>query len=189
MPATAGTVTTDGPRSVSLDTDWRFMKGDADGAERPEFNDSSWRALDVPHDWAIEGPFDRSLNPDTGALPYAGVGWYRKRFTLPGATRGRHVEVLFDGAMANARVWINGHELGNRPYGYSSFGFDLTPHLTFDPDVNILAVRLAPEPDSSRWYPGAGSIATSGSTSQTLSTWLDGARISQRHRSPTPRRR
>ncbi len=143
-------------RRVSLDADWRFLKGDAEGAEQPGFDDHAWRALDVPHDWAIEGPFDKSLDPQTGALPYAGIGWYRKHFTLADGVRGRHLEVLFDGAMANARVWLNGHEIASRPYGYSSFGADLTPYLAFARQDNVLAVRLAPEPESSRWYPGAG---------------------------------
>ena len=143
-------------RRVSLDADWRFMKGEAAGAEQPAFDDASWRALDVPHDWAIEGPFDQALDPQTGALPYAGVGWYRKHFTLSENARGRHLEVLFDGAMNNARVWINGHDVAFRPYGYSSFGADLTPYLAFGRQDNVLAVRLAPEPQSSRWYPGAG---------------------------------
>ena len=143
-------------RRVSLDADWRFLKGDAEGAEQPGFDDHTWRALDVPHDWAIEGPFDKSLDPQTGALPYAGIGWYRKHFTLADGVRGRHLEVLFDGAMSNARVWLNGHEIASRPYGYSSFGADLTPYLAFARQDNVLAVRLAPEPESSRWYPGAG---------------------------------
>src|SRR5262249_35035691 len=131
-------------RRVSLDADWRFLKGEAEGAEQPAFDDHGWRTLDIPHDWAIEGPFDQSFNPDTGALPYAGVGWYRKHFTLGDSARGRHLEVLFDGAMANAHVWINGHDLASRPYGYSSFGADLTPFLTFGGNENVLAVRLAP---------------------------------------------
>jgi beta-galactosidase len=143
-------------RRVSLNEDWRFLKADAPGAERPDFDDRGWRQLDVPHDWAIEGPFDPANGPNEGALPFFGVGWYRKHFTLAGSVLGRHVTVEFDGAMANARVWLNGHEIGARPYGYISFGFDLTPYLRFGDDDNVLAVRLAPEPASSRWYPGAG---------------------------------
>ena len=140
---------------ISLDDDWRFIKEDIDGAERPLLDEAAWRRLDIPHDWAIEGPFDEKNGPGSGALPSFGVAWYRKHFTLPMKAAGRHVEVLFDGAMANGRIWLNGHELGSRPYGYSSFGFDLTPHLRADGD-NVLAIRLAPEKDSSRWYPGAG---------------------------------
>jgi beta-galactosidase len=155
-PASTAPLDLGNARRVSLDADWRFLKGDAEGAEQPAFDDHAWRALDVPHDWAIEGPFDKSLDPSTGALPYAGVGWYRRHFTLTDGVKGRHLEVLFDGAMSNARVWLNGHEIASRPYGYSSFGADLTPYLAFSRQDNVLAVRLAPEPESSRWYPGAG---------------------------------
>ena len=143
-------------RRVSLNEGWRFVKGETPGAEQPGFDDRRWRLLDLPHDWAIEGPFDRRFGPHQGALPYHGTGWYRKSFILPASARGRHIAVEFDGAMSNSRVWINGRELGGRPYGYIGFGFDLTPHLRFDGRANVLAVRLAPEDASSRWYPGAG---------------------------------
>jgi len=143
-------------RRLSLDRDWRFSRGEAPGAERPEFADAGWRLLDVPHDWAIEGPFDRQFGPHRGALPFHGVAWYRKHFDLPEAARGRFFSVEFDGAMAHARVWLNGHELGGRPYGYIGFSFDLTAHLRFGEETNVLAVRLAPKDQSSRWYPGAG---------------------------------
>ncbi len=145
-----------GERRLSFNDGWRFTKGDPAGAEMPGFDDSGWRALRLPHDWAIEGPFDRRYSTSMGALPYHGVGWYRKSFTLPDAARGRHLRLEFDGAMANARVWLNGHELGERPYGYISFYFDITPHVRFGGAANVLAVRLAPEDRSSRWYPGAG---------------------------------
>jgi beta-galactosidase len=141
---------------ISLDDDWRFLKNDVESAERPGLDDTRWRRLDIPHDWAIEGPFDEGNGPGAGALPSYGVAWYRKHFTLPKGSVGQHVEVLFDGAMANARIWLNGRELGARPYGYSSFGFDLTPQIRPAGEDNVLAVRLAPERDSSRWYPGAG---------------------------------
>ena len=143
-------------RRISLDRDWCFLKGDAQGAEQPGFDDSHWRRVRLPHDWAIEGPFSEKLNPHTGALPVFGTGWYRKHFALPASAKGRHFTIVFDGAMANAHVWINGKELGERPYGYSSFAFDLTPDLKFGGADNVVAVRLTPEEDSSRWYPGAG---------------------------------
>jgi beta-galactosidase len=145
-----------GERRVSFNTNWRFYKGDAPGAESPSFDDSHWTLLRLPHDWAIEGPFDEKLNPETGGLPVSGTGWYRKSFLLPENAQGRVFTIVFDGAMANSTVWLNGEELGGRPYGYSSFFFNLTPHLRFGSQTNVLAVRLAPEPDSSRWYPGAG---------------------------------
>jgi beta-galactosidase len=144
-----------GERRVSLNEGWRFFKGEAPGAEKPEYDDASWRALDLPHDWAIEGPFAFEHGPHQGGLPFYGVGWYRKTFVLPESARGRYLAVEFDGAMANSTVYLNGRELGGRPYGYIGFGFDLTPHLRVG-GPNVLAVRLAPEPASSRWYPGAG---------------------------------
>jgi len=142
-------------RHTSFNQGWRFLKADAENAQRPDFDDSAWRALDLPHDWAIEGPFDPKYNPHAGGLPFYGVGWYRKRFTLPATDKGKHVAIEFDGAMSNSKVWLNGQELGGRPYGYIGFSLDLTPHLRFG-EPNVIAVRLAPEDQSSRWYPGAG---------------------------------
>src|ERR1043165_6588203 len=126
-PATA--VWLSGERRLSFNDGWRFFKGDAPGAEQPGFDDSSWRPQRLPHDWAIEGPFDSKLNPHTGALPIFGTGWYRKTFTLPETARDIFLSIEFDGAMSNSTVWINGHELGGRPYGYIGFAFDLTPFL------------------------------------------------------------
>ena len=142
-------------RRIRINEDWRFFKGDADGAEQAAFSDAAWRPLDLPHDWAIEGPFDRKFNPHDGGLPFFGVAWYRKHFALPAGARGKYFSVQFDGAMSNSTVWINGQKVGGRPYGYESFALDLTPYLKFG-EENVLAVRLAPEDQSSRWYPGAG---------------------------------
>ncbi|HEX6625773.1 MAG TPA: glycoside hydrolase family 2 TIM barrel-domain containing protein, partial [Pyrinomonadaceae bacterium] len=144
---------------TSFDADWRFLEADATGAEKPDFNDAAWRKLDVPHDWSIEGPFDKE-NPtgkDGGFLP-SGVGWYRKSFTLPAGYRGKRVFVEFDGVMANSDVWVNGHHLGKRPFGYISFRYELTPHLDFGAGrANVVAVRAdnSGQP-ASRWYTGAG---------------------------------
>ncbi len=145
-----------GERRISFNDGWRFHRGEADGAEQPGFNDSQWLELRLPHDWAIDGPFDPKLNPHTAALPIFGIGWYRKSFVLPDQARGRYFSIEFDGAMANSRVWLNGQELGGRPYGYIGFAFDLTPYLRFGAQENVLAVRLSPEDHASRWYPGAG---------------------------------
>jgi beta-galactosidase len=142
-------------RRTAFNDGWRFLQGDAVNAEQPEFDDGGWLQVRLPHDWAIAGPFDRSLNPHTGALPVSGIGWYRKSFDLPAGGR-RYYSIEFDGAMSNSRVWLNGHELGGRPYGYIGFSVDLTPYLRFGGKPNVLAVRLAPESDASRWYPGAG---------------------------------
>ena len=154
-PAAAGDWPAPGERRASFDHGWRFAKGDPAGAAEPRFADGAWRALDLPHDWAIEGPFDPKINPHVGALPSFGVAWYRKRFTPPAEAKGRRYSIELDGVMANARVFLNGHELGGRPYGYIGFALDLTPQLVFGAE-NVVAVRVAPEAESSRWYPGAG---------------------------------
>jgi beta-galactosidase len=120
-----------------------------------DFDDSSWRKLDVPHDWGVEGPFRDDLANDTGKLPWKGIGWYRKHFTVPASDQGRRIFVDFDGAMANAKVWLNGEYVGTWPYGYAAFRLDLTPHIKFGAE-NVLAVRLDTVKWGSRWYPGAG---------------------------------
>lgn len=122
---------------------------------QPEFDDSGWRRLDLPHDWGIEGPFDQALSGETGKLPWPGVGWYRKLFAIPAADAGRSVFLDIDGAMAYSAVWLNGHLVGGWPYGYTSYRLELTPYLNFGGD-NVLAVRLDNPPNSSRWYPGSG---------------------------------
>jgi beta-galactosidase len=144
---------------TSFDPGWRFLKADAAGAQVSDFPDQSWRAVAVPHDWAIEGPFDQK-NPAGGAgafLP-GGVGWYRKHFVLPASDSNKRVFIDFDGVMANSDVWINGYHLGKRPYGYVSFRYELTGHLNFVPNApNVLAVRVDDsEQPASRWYTGAG---------------------------------
>src|SRR5512138_1086320 len=131
LPA-AGAELSFGDRRVSFDAGWRFLKADAPGADQPGFDDAAWRRLDLPHDWAIEGPFDPKYSPHNGALPYYGVGWYRKHFSVPASVRGKYLSVEFDGAMANSRIWLNGVEIGGRPYGYIGFSVDLTPHLRYD---------------------------------------------------------
>jgi beta-galactosidase len=150
---------TQGRVTTPFDADWRFLKADAKGAEQPGFNDAKWRALSVPHDWSIEGPYDQA-NPSGrggGYLP-TGAGWYRKKFTLPADEAKRLVRIEFDGVMANSEVWVNGHLLGKRPYGYSSFSYDLTKYLKFGKgQVNVIAVRAdnTVQP-ASRYYTGSG---------------------------------
>jgi len=141
---------------TSFNDDWLFHKGDIAGAEKNDFDDSGWREVHLPHDWAIEGPFSPDYDARTGGLPVHGVGWYRKHFSIPESARGKSVLVEFDGAMANARVWLNSKEIGERPNGYISFTVDLSAGLNYGEEKNVLAVRLAPEDFSSRWYPGAG---------------------------------
>lgn len=158
--ATAFAAPVKNPRFVEpFDAAWRFFGEEAPGAQSPDFNDTAWTALDVPHDWSISGEFREDAPAGkAGAFLPTGIGWYRKTFELPGAARDRRVYVEFDGVMANSDVWINGHLLGHRPNGYVSFRYDLTPHLRPGPGAqNVLAVRadnhLQP---ASRWYAGAG---------------------------------
>jgi beta-galactosidase len=145
--------------TMNFDNDWRFFKGDAAGAENPSFDDSSWRKLAVPHDWSIEGPYDKD-NPTSrggGYLP-AGIGWYRKSFSIEKADPGKKYYIEFDGVMANSDVWINGFHLGKRPYGYSGFSYDISTHLrTGTNESNLVAVRAdnTVQP-ASRYYAGAG---------------------------------
>lgn len=168
--ADATTPSTTRERS-SFDADWRFNKGDPAGTQAPpagagldawnapatgpDFDDAGWRKLDLPHDWGIEGPFNQAWPGETGKLPWWGVGWYRKHFTLAPADAGRRIYLDIDGAMSHAAVWINGHYAGGWPYGYASWRVDLTPYAK--PGApNVVAIRLDNPPDSSRWYPGGG---------------------------------
>ena len=141
---------------LSMDPGWRFSLGDPAGAERPGFDDTKWRRLDLPHDWSVEGT-PREDAPGGGRVGYfpSGIGWYRKAFRLPSGSRGRQAWLEFDGVHMNSDVWINGVHLGRRPYGYVSFAYDLTRHLV--PGVNLVAVRVdnSRQPNS-RWYTGSG---------------------------------
>ena len=139
----------------SFNEGWKFHKGAAEGAEVAAYDDAEWRSLNLPHDWAIEGPFSVEYNARCGGLPFHGTGWYRKTFEAPQEWDGKRVAITFDGAMYNAHVWVNGEFLGNRPFGYMGFQFDLSSHLNYG-EKNTIAVRLQPEDLSSRWYPGAG---------------------------------
>lgn len=134
---------------------WKFFKGDVVNGQQPGFNDSSWRLLDLPHDWSIEGPFSREYASCTGYLP-GGIGWYRKSFNVPDYEQGRKMFIFFDGVYKNSDVWINGKHLGNRPNGYISFFYDLTPYI-ISGDENIIAVRVDHSDFAdSRWYTGSG---------------------------------
>jgi beta-galactosidase len=122
---------------------------------REDFDDSAWRALNLPHDWGIEGDFQQDLPGETGKLPWAGVGWYRKHFDLSSNDKGQQIYLDIDGAMAYPAVWLNGKFVGGWTYGYSSFRLDLTPYIKYGAE-NVLAIRLDNPPESSRWYPGSG---------------------------------
>jgi beta-galactosidase len=143
---------------VDFNKDWRFFRGDTVKANENNFNDSKWRKLDLPHDWSIEGPFSEKnpATPNGGALP-TGTGWYRKTFTLPETFSAKKVYINFDGVYRNSEVWINGHYLGKRPNGYTSFRYELTPFLLKRNNKNLIAVRVdnSAQP-ASRWYSGSG---------------------------------
>jgi beta-galactosidase len=167
-------------RDQLFDAGWRFHRGDAPGAESPDFDDSAWRQIDLPHDWSVEdlpevpretgqgsvwsgidvplrvGPFDMYHSEgkrDTGWC-VGGTGWYRKHFTAA-MDNERQVEILFDGVYMNSDVWLNGHHLGVHPYGYTSFAYDLGPYIKRDGE-NVVAVRVRNIGRNSRWYSGSG---------------------------------
>lgn len=152
---------------------WKFYKGDTISASQTDFDDSDWESVTIPHDWAIYGPFDMEIDKQvvkieqnnekeatektgrTGALPFVGAGWYRTILDLPQFNNTKQVLLTFDGAMSNAEVFVNGIKVGNRPYGYSYFYFDISDYIK-EGKQNVVAVRLENQPFSSRWYPGAG---------------------------------
>ena len=149
---------------ISFNADWKFFRcgkmpdqteqAEPADLEQPNADDTQWNDLDLPHDWALQGPFHRGESR-WGNLPYEGIGWYRKHFNVSKADKGKRIFIDFDGAMSNAKVWLNGHFIGQWPYGYASFRLELTEHLKFGKD-NILAVRLQNHYRPTRWYPGAG---------------------------------
>ncbi len=139
-----------------FDFDWRFSRGDFPTAMMPGFDDSTWRTVDVPHDWSIEGPFLAEYASGTGYAP-GGIAWYRKHFAVDAADQNKRVVIEFDGVYHNSEVWINGQFVGRRPYGYSSFQYDLTSYLRFGEHENVVAVRVDHTRFAdSRWYTGSG---------------------------------
>ena len=156
-----------------LDTGWRFLNKEIPTTNVNQVDDSSWQTVTIPHDWAIAGPFDMTIDMQkvtviedgdrgaklrtgrTGALPCFGIGWYRKALTISKADEGKRIFVEFDGAMSRSKVYLNGVYLGEWPYGYTSFSFELTKHIQFEKE-NVLSVRLENKEESSRWYSGAG---------------------------------
>ncbi len=137
---------------------WKFLLADSIDARDQTYPDSTWRTLNLPHDWSIEGEFG-DKHPATvggGALP-GGTGWYRKSFVLPEEDKEKKIFIAFDGVYRNSEVWINGHLLGKRPNGYISFEYELTPYLHFGAEKNVVAVKVdnSQQPNS-RWYSGSG---------------------------------
>lgn len=162
------------PRSIiELEEGWKFHKGDISNVLSIDFDDSTWKTVNVPHDWAIAGPFDMTIDKQmvkvwedgeeverlrtgrTGALPMFGVGIYRKDIELPDSMKGNSVWLEFDGAMSHAEIFLNGKKVGERAYGYISFHVDVTDHFIFG-KPNTLVVKLNNPEASSRWYSGAG---------------------------------
>ena len=144
-------------RKQLFDYDWKFFLGDAPEAKATDFNDESWRKLDLPHDWSIEGKI-HPKNPTGGGGGFfpAGIGWYRKTFQAPDAWKTKKTAIYFEGVYMNSEVFINGKSLGVYPYGYSSFSYDLTPYLNFGKE-NVIAVRVDNSQQvNSRWYSGSG---------------------------------
>jgi len=147
---------------ILFDDGWNFHRGDAIGANRLEFNDSHWQLLDLPHDWSIENlpgtnsPFSHdAISEVGGGFTTGGTGWYRKSFVVSEQDRGKRIVIQFDGIYMNPEIWINGICLGNHPYGYTSFYFDITDKLKYG-QTNILAVKVRNEGVNSRWYSGSG---------------------------------
>lgn len=156
-----------------LEKNWKFSRSESVNFADPSFNDKGWQSVVVPHDWAIYGPFSPKNDMQnvailqdgqteatehagrTGGLPFVGVGLYRTQFEVPQYKKGKRVTVLFDGAMANSEVYVNGKKVGGWPYGYNSFHFDITDFVQ-EGKKNTLAVKLMNRPEQSRWYPGAG---------------------------------
>lgn len=159
---------------VTLKKGWKFTREDNNASSEVNYDDAKWQSVTVPHDWAIYGPFDKSNDIHrmaivqdgqttaiehygrTGGLPFTGAGWYRLKFDVPDYAAGKQVQIKFDGAMSNSRVYLNGKEVGFWPNGYNTFHYDLTPYLNADGKNNTLAVRLENFEEQSRWYPGAG---------------------------------
>jgi beta-galactosidase len=157
---------------MELDNHWKFQKGNPEHAFEMDFNDSAWETVSVPHDWAIYGPFDKDIDKQsvaivqngekvasektgrTGALPHIGTAWYRNTFSVPQFSRDKKIILLFEGAMSEPQVYLNGKKVGEWAYGYSYFYFDITEFIK--KGDNILAVQLTNKPFASRWYPGAG---------------------------------
>lgn len=156
-----------------LEKNWKFTREDNPSFVNPDWNDSKWQTVRVPHDWAIYGPFSSQNDKQhvaivqdgqkdalehagrTGGLPFVGVGWYRTEFEVPDFKKGKKATIIFDGAMSRAEVYVNGQKVGFWPYGYNTFHFDITPYVK-EGEKNTLAVRLENVSESSRWYPGAG---------------------------------
>jgi len=152
-------------KRLSFNANWKFIQEDVPGAEQVNFEDTNWRTLNLPHDWSIEGEYDKD-NPMAGQCGYlpAGFGWYRKTISVPKDWKGKHIEIAFDGVFMNSTVWANGKELGTRPYGWVSFAYDISEAVATSETITF-AVRVDNDKQpSARWYTGSGIYSN---------TWID----------------
>ncbi|MEO9570136.1 MAG: glycoside hydrolase family 2 TIM barrel-domain containing protein [Polaribacter sp.] len=157
--------TKNNPQRISFDTNWKFIQQDALDAEQINYNDTSWKTLNLPHDWSIEGEYNKNnpMGAQCGYLP-AGFGWYRKTITVPKHWKGKHIKIAFDGIFMNSTVWANGIKLGTRPYGWISFAYDIS-EIAKNSETITFAVRVDNDKQpSARWYTGSGIYAH---------TWID----------------
>ncbi|MGC1391551.1 MAG: glycoside hydrolase family 2 TIM barrel-domain containing protein [Bacteroidales bacterium] len=155
-------------RTTSFDGDWLFIKDNPPGAETPAFEDSKWRTLDLPHDWSIEdlpgqipdsivGPFSKAAIGKMGTgYTIGGTAWYRKHFSISKVEQNKTAYLMFDGVYMNSDLWVNGKHVGNHPYGYTSFYYDITPYLNPAGQTNTVAVQVKNEGRTARWYSGSG---------------------------------
>src|SRR5689334_13372082 len=155
-------------RNIPFDANWLFIKDSLSGAESPDFDDSKWQRVELPHDWSINdlpnpipdsisGPFFKgSIGNFATGFTVGGTGWYRKKFITERSMVNKIITLQFDGVYMNADVWLNGQLLGNHPYGYTPFYYDLTKFLKPAGQQNVLAVRVKNEGKNSRWYSGSG---------------------------------
>ena len=166
------TIAQEDHRDSLFDSNWKFYRGKLTGAESPDFKDNSWRDITLPHDWSIEdlpntssnikshiisGPFDsKAPSGKHSGFTIGGTGWYRKHFDMPESDTGKIVYINFDGVYMNSDVWINGHHLGNHPYGYTAFTYELSKYLNYGNKENVIAVEVKNEGVNSRWYSGSG---------------------------------
>jgi beta-galactosidase len=155
VPITTVSAQVTGREVLDFDYGWKFYKGDIQRGQDTVYDDAGWRIVDLPHDWSIEGPFSNEFASCTAYLP-GGIGWYRKNFVIPYKEKGKEIFLSFAGIYNNSEVWINGHFLGERPNGYISFQYDITPFISYEKQ-NLVAVRVDhSQYADSRWYTGSG---------------------------------
>lgn len=141
-------------RELDFDENWKFYLGDASGADSTTYDDSSWEDVNLPHDYSIEQEYTSAGEAESAFL-LGGTGWYRKHFNLTSDMQGKELRIDFDGVYMDSTVWVNGTELGNHPYGYTPFSFDITDYVKFDQE-NVITVKVNHQTPSSRWYSGSG---------------------------------